>query len=31
VISYTASGGTRAVNHTNFWQMLIILAACWWC
>ena len=26
VVIYTASGGTRAVNHTNFQQMLIILA-----
>lgn len=26
VISYTASGGTRAVNHTNFQQMIIIMA-----
>jgi solute:Na+ symporter, SSS family len=26
VIIYTATGGTRAVNHTNFQQMLIILA-----
>ncbi|HEY5609561.1 MAG TPA: sodium:solute symporter [Thermoanaerobaculia bacterium] len=26
VILYTASGGTKAVNHTNFQQMLIILA-----
>ncbi|HVR44179.1 MAG TPA: sodium:solute symporter [Thermoanaerobaculia bacterium] len=25
VVIYTASGGTRAVNHTNFHQMLIIL------
>ena len=25
VIIYTASGGTRAVNHTNFQQMLIIM------
>lgn len=25
VIVYTATGGTRAVNHTNSWQMLIIL------
>lgn len=25
VITYTASGGTRAVNHTNFQQMLIIM------
>ncbi|HVT44976.1 MAG TPA: sodium:solute symporter [Thermoanaerobaculia bacterium] len=25
VISYTASGGTRAVNYTNFQQMLIIM------
>ena len=25
VIIYTASGGTKAVAHTNFWQMVIIL------
>lgn len=25
VVSYTATGGTKAVNHTNFQQMLIIL------
>jgi len=25
VIIYTASGGTKAVSHTNFWQMVIIL------
>ena len=25
VVIYTASGGTRAVNHTNFQQMLIIM------
>lgn len=25
VISYTASGGTKAVAHTNFWQMVIIM------
>lgn len=26
VVIYTASGGTKAVNHTNFHQMLIIMA-----
>lgn len=26
VILYTASGGTKAVSHTNFWQLVIILA-----
>ena len=25
VITYTAAGGTKAVSHTNFWQMVIIL------
>ncbi len=25
VIVYTASGGTKAVAHTNFWQMVIML------
>jgi len=25
VIIYTAAGGTKAVSHTNFWQMVIIL------
>jgi Na+/proline symporter len=25
VIIYTALGGTKAVSHTNFWQMVIIL------
>jgi len=25
VIIYTATGGTKAVSHTNFWQMVIIL------
>ncbi len=25
VIIYTAAGGTKAVSHTNFWQMIIIL------
>jgi Na+/proline symporter len=24
VVIYTASGGTKAVSHTNFWQMVII-------
>ena len=25
VIVYTATGGTKAVSHTNFWQMVIVL------
>jgi len=25
VIIYTAAGGTKAVSHTNFWQMVIVL------
>jgi len=25
VIIYTATGGTKAVSHTNFWQMVIIM------